>query len=341
MSSVVTFGEVMMRLATQRRERFTQAREFEVTYGGGECNVAVSLSNFGIDTTFISAIPKNDIGQSCINYIRQFGVNTNSIIRSGNRLGIYFIESGASMRASKVIYDRSGSSISEIKPGDIDWEKIFSEKNWFHFTGITPAISTQASDTCKEAAQIASDMGLVVSADMNYRKNLWSPEEAQKTMKPLMKFVDIVIGNEEDAEKCLGVSPENVDVTSGNIDPNAYKPVIEKLQNQYNFKKIAITLRESISADDNNWSAIYFDGKEIHTGKKYPVRIVDRVGGCDAFASGIIYGNLQKNWSSQQILDFAVASSAISHTFHGDFNLVSIDEVNSIAKGDTSGRVQR
>ena len=184
-------------------------------------------------------------------------------------------------------------------------------------------------------------MGLVVSADMNYRKNLWSPEEAQKTMKPLMKFVDIVIGNEEDAEKCLGVSPENVDVTSGNIDPNAYKPVIEKLQNQYNLKKIAITLRESISADDNNWSAIYFDGKEIHTGKKYPVRIVDRVGGGDAFASGIIYGNLQKNWSSQQILDFAVASSAISHTFHGDFNLVSIDEVNSIAKGDTSGRVQR
>ena len=183
-------------------------------------------------------------------------------------------------------------------------------------------------------------MGLTISADMNYRKNLWSPEEAQKTMKPLMNFVDIVIGNEEDAEKCLGVSAD-VDVTSGNIDPNAYKPVIEKLQKEYDFKKIAITLRESISADDNNWSAIYFDGKEIYIGKKYPVRIVDRVGGGDAFASGIIYGNLQKNWSSQQILDFAVASSAMSHTFHGDFNLVSIEEVNSIAKGDTSGRVQR
>ena len=340
MSSVVTFGEVMMRLATQHRERFTQSREFEVTYGGGECNVAVSLSLFGIDTTFISAIPKNDIGQACINYIRQFGVNTNSILRSGNRLGIYFLESGASMRASKVIYDRSGSSISEIKPGDIDWKKIFSGKDWFHFTGITPAISSQASEACKEAAQIASEMGLTISADMNYRKNLWSPEEAQKTMKPLMNFVDIVIGNEEDAEKCLGVSAD-VDVTSGNIDPNAYKPVIEKLQKEYDFKKIAITLRESISADDNNWSAIYFDGKEIYIGKKYPVRIVDRVGGGDAFASGIIYGNLQKNWSSQQILDFAVASSAMSHTFHGDFNLVSIEEVNSIAKGDTSGRVQR
>ncbi|MBI21651.1 MAG: 2-dehydro-3-deoxygluconokinase [Chloroflexi bacterium] len=341
MSSVVTFGEIMLRLSTDRRERFTQARNFEVTYGGGECNVAVSLSHFGIDTTFVSAIPDNDIGQACINYIRQFGVKTNEIIRTGQRLGIYFLESGASMRASKVIYDRTGSSIAEIKPGQIDWEEIFNNKKWFHFTGITPAISSSAAETCLEAAKAAVEMGLIVSADMNYRKNLWSSEKAQSIMKPLMKFVDIVIGNEEDAEKCLGISAKNINVTSGEIDPEAYKPVVQKLLDEFNFKKIAITLRESLSADDNNWSAIYFDGKNLFFGKKYPVRIVDRVGGGDAFAAGIIYGNLQEEWVSQQILDFAVASSAISHTFHGDFNLVSLEEVNSVVKGDISGRVQR
>ena len=341
MSNIVTFGEIMLRLATQRRERFTQAREFEVTYGGGECNVAVTLSNFGLDATFVSAIPDNDIGQSCINYIRQFGVDTSKILRQGKRLGIYFLESGASMRASKVVYDRASSAISEIQSNQFNWEEIFDGKSWFHFTGITPAISSTASNECMVAAKIAKKMGLTVSADMNYRKNLWTPEEAQKTMIPLMEYVDVAIGNEEDAEKCLGIAAEGVDVTAGEIDANAYESVVKNLVSKYGFKKVAITLRESHSADDNDWSAIYFDGTDILMGKKYPVRIVDRVGGGDAFCGGMIYGLNRDDWSSREVLDFAVASSAVSHTFHGDFNLVSLKEVLSVAGGDTSGRVQR
>ncbi|HIF71081.1 MAG TPA: sugar kinase [Dehalococcoidia bacterium] len=341
MVKVVTFGEVMLRLATMRRERFTQAREFEVTYGGGECNVAVSLAQFGVDATFVTAIPDNDIGQACINYIRQFGVDTGEILRQGQRLGTYYLESGASMRASKVVYDRAASSIAEIKPGDVDWEKVFDGKDWFHFTGITPAISKSAADACTEAAAAAQQMGLTVSADMNYRKNLWTSEEAQATMIPMMKYVDVSIGNEEDAEMCLGVAAEGVDVTTGEIDPNAYRPVMQELVDKFGFKKVAITLRESISADDNDWSAIYFDGDEILVGNKYPVRIVDRVGGGDSFCAAMIYGLNQDGWNSRQVLDFAVASSAMSHTFHGDFNLVSVKEVMAVAGGDTSGRVQR
>tara|TARA_B100000676_G_scaffold313439_1_gene394715 strand:+ start:12317 stop:13294 length:978 start_codon:yes stop_codon:yes gene_type:complete len=324
-----------------RRERFTQAREFEVTYGGGECNVAVSLAQFGVDATFVTAIPDNDIGQACINYIRQFGVDTTEILRQGQRLGTYYLESGAAMRASKVVYDRAASSIAEIQPGDVDWRKVFDGADWFHFTGITPAISKSAAAACTEAAKAAKELGLTVSADMNYRKNLWSPEEAQATMIPMMEHVDVSIGNEEDAEKCLGVAAEGVDVTTGEIDPNAYRPVVEELVSKFGFKKVAITLRESQSADDNDWSAIYFDGDEILVGKKYPVRIVDRVGGGDSFCAAMIYGLNQDGWDSRQVLDFAVAASAMSHTFHGDFNLVSVKEVMGVAGGDTSGRVQR
>ncbi len=341
MVKVVTFGEVMLRLATMRRERFTQASEFEVTYGGGECNVAVSLAQFGVDATFVTAIPDNDIGQACINYIRQFGVDTTEILRQGQRLGTYYLESGAAMRASKVVYDRAASSIAEIQPGDVDWRKVFDGADWFHFTGITPAISKSAAAACTEAAKAAKELGLTVSADMNYRKNLWSPEEAQATMIPMMEYVDVSIGNEEDAEKCLGVAAEGVDVTTGEIDPNAYRPVVEELVSKFGFKKVAITLRESQSADDNDWSAIYFDGDEILVGKKYPVRIVDRVGGGDSFCAAMIYGLNQDGWDSRQVLDFAVAASAMSHTFHGDFNLVSVKEVMAVAGGDTSGRVQR
>ena len=341
MVKVVTFGEVMLRLATMRRERFTQASEFEVTYGGGECNVAVSLAQFGVDATFVTAIPDNDIGQACINYIRQFGVDTTEILRQGQRLGTYYLESGAAMRASKVVYDRAASSIAEIQPGDVDWRKVFDGADWFHFTGITPAISKSAAAACTEAAKAAKELGLTVSADMNYRKNLWSPEEAQATMIPMMEYVDVSIGNEEDAEKCLGVAAEGVDVTTGEIDPNAYRPVVEELVSKFGFKKVAITLRESQSADDNDWSAIYFDGDEILVGKKYPVRIVDRVGGGDSFCAAMIYGLNQGGWDSRQVLDFAVAASAMSHTFHGDFNLVSVKEVMAVAGGDTSGRVQR
>ncbi len=341
MAKVVTFGEIMLRLATQRRERFTQAREFEVTYGGGECNVAVSLAHFGVDATFVTAIPDNEIGQACVNYVRQFGVDTSEILRQGSRLGIYFLESGAAMRASKVVYDRANAAIAELKPGTVDWEKVFQGKDWFHFTGITPAISETAAAACDEAAAAASQLGLTVSADMNYRKNLWSPEKAQSVMKPMMKYVDVSIGNEEDAEKCLGVAAEGVDVSTGEIDAEAYRPVVQELVDQFGFKKVGITLRESQSADDNDWSAIYYDDGEISMGRKYAVRIVDRVGGGDAFSAGIIYGNLQDGWTSQQVLDFAVASSAMAHTFHGDFNLVTVKEVMAVAGGDVSGRVQR
>lgn len=341
MPSVVTFGEIMLRLATQRRERFTQAREFEVTYGGGECNVAVALANFGVDAIFVTAIPDNDIGQACVNYVRQWGVDTSEIVRQGSRLGIYYLENGAAMRPSKVVYDRAASAIAEIQPGEIDWERIFQRKDWFHFTGITPAISPSAAAACEEAARVASEMGLTISADMNYRKNLWSPAEAQAVMRPLMRFVDVAIGNEEDAEMSLGIAAEGVDVTSGEIEAEAYETVINQLVDEFGFEQIGITLRESQSADDNDWSAIYFDGAETLTARKYPVRIVDRVGGGDAFAAGIIYGNLQEDWNSRQRLDFAVAASALAHTIHGDFNLVSLSEVFAVAGGDVSGRVQR
>jgi len=337
---VVTFGEVMLRLATNRRERFTQAREFEVTYGGGECNVAISLAHFGVDVSFMTALPDNDMGQACVNYIRQFGVDTSDILRQGNRLGIYYLESGASMRASKVVYDRAGSSIAELGPGDVNWDDVFDGKNWFHWTGITPAISKIAAETVGEATRQAKAKGLTVSCDFNYRKNLWSGEKAQAVMKPLMEYVDVAIGNEEDADKCLGVKAEGVDVTSGELDPEAYKPVVEELVSQFGFSQVGITLRESQSADDNDWSAIYWDGSEILIGDKYPVRIIDRVGGGDAFSAGLIYGNI-KGLESRALIDFAVASSAMAHTFHGDFNLVTEKEVLAVAGGDTSGRVQR
>ena len=341
MPSVVTFGEIMLRLATNRRERFTQAREFEVTYGGGECNVAVSLANFGIESIYVSAVPDNDIGQACINYVRQWGVDTSEVLRQGKRLGTYYLENGAAMRASKVIYDRAASSIAELRPGEVDWERIFDGSDWFHFTGITPAISASAAEACDEAAAIAKVMGLTVSADMNYRKNLWSPAEAQAVMRPMMQHVDVAIGNEEDAEMSLGIAPEGVDVTSGEIDATAYEPVVNRLVEEFDFQQIGITLRESQSADDNDWSAIYYDGSEVMMAPKYAVRIVDRVGGGDAFSAGLIYGNLQEGWTSRQTLDFATAASALAHTFHGDFNLVSVSEVMGVAAGNVSGRVQR
>lgn len=337
---VVTFGEVMMRLVPPRHERFTQAREFEATYGGGECNVAVSLAQFGIESYFVSAVPNNEIGQACLNYIRQWGVDTTHVLKQGPRLGIYFLESGASMRSSKVIYDRKSSAISELSPGKIDWASVFHGKDWYHFTGITPAISAAAAATTMEAAEAAKRAGLTVSCDFNYRKNLWEPEKAQATMRPLMEYVDVAIGNEEDSEKSLGIEAKGIDVTKGQLDPEAYISVIERLVDQFRFQKIGITLRESMSANFNEWSAIFWDGNQTHIGKKYPINIVDRVGGGDAFAAGIIYGCSQ-GLNSRNTLDFAVASSALSHTVHGDFNLVSVEEVNLIAGGDTSGRVQR
>jgi len=340
MKTVATFGEILLRLSTPKKDRFLQANNLEIEYGGGEYNVAVSLSQFGVPTKFITALPDNPIGDAALNRIRSFGIDTSSIVREGSRMGLYFLEHGAAMRPSKVVYDRARSSISEVKLGTIDWEKAFEDVGWFHFTGITPAISKEASEVTIEAAKAAKDLGLTISADMNYRKNLWTPEEAQSVMKPLMKYVDIAIGNEEDAEKCLGISAEGQDVTSGELNPEAYRSVLDKLSSEFNFKKVGITLRESISASDNNWSAVYAEGSDMHVGKKYSVHIVDRVGGGDAFSAGIIYGNLT-NMPAKETLNFAVASSALAHTIHGDLNLVSLSEVNAVAKGDTSGRVQR
>ena len=340
MKKVATFGEILLRLSTPKKERFVQANSFDVEYGGGEYNVAVSLAQFGVDTRFITALPNNQIGDTAINRIRSFGIDTNFIDRSGDRIGLYFLEHGAAMRPSKVVYDRARSSISDMTVGKIDWKEAFKDIEWFHFTGITPAISKNAAAVTKEAVEVAKSMGITVSADMNYRKNLWSPKEAQSVMKPLMMSVDIAIGNEEDAEKCLGISAENQDVTSGELNPEAYREVLSQLTSEYNFSKVGITLRESISASDNNWSAVYSEGSEMYTGNKYPIHMVDRVGGGDAFSAGIIYGNVN-NYSPQNTLNFAVASSALAHTVHGDLNLVSISEVEAVAKGDISGRVQR
>jgi 2-dehydro-3-deoxygluconokinase len=340
MKNVATLGEILVRLATPKKERFVQSNNFDIDYGGGEYNVAVSLAQFGVPTKFITALPDNPIGDVAINRIRSYGIDSSNIIRQGSRIGLYYLEHGAAMRPSKVVYDRARSSISEVELGDFNWTEIFKGTDWFHFTGITPALSKKAADVTLEAAKAAKAMGLTVSADMNYRKNLWSPEEAQKVMKPLMNYVDIAIGNEEDAEKCLGVSAENQDVTSGELNPDAYKDVLSKLFSEFQFKKIGITLRESLSASDNNWSAVYSEGDKMHVGQKYSVHMVDRVGGGDAFSAGIIYGNIQE-MSAEATLKFAVASSALAHTIHGDLNLVSLAEVNAVAEGDTSGRVQR
>ena len=345
--NVATFGEILLRLATPKKERFVQANSFDIDYGGGEYNVAVSLAQFGVPTKFITALPSNEIGEAAMNRIRSFGINTSAIRMEGERIGLYFLELGAAMRPSKIVYDRAESAISRIQPGIFDWEDAFSGIDWFHFTGITPALSKSAAETTMEAAKAAKELGLIVSADMNYRKNLWSPDEAQSVMKPLMEYVDIAIGNEEDAEKCLGVIAEGQDVTAGELNPDAYRNVIDNLISNFGFSKVGITLRESISASDNNWSAVYFDtdqeiegGGLMHIGANYPVHMVDRVGGGDAFSAGIIYGNIN-NFTPEETLNFAVASSALAHTIHGDLNLVSLSEVEAIVKGDTSGRVQR
>ncbi|MCR4425797.1 MAG: sugar kinase [Firmicutes bacterium] len=337
---VVTFGEIMLRLSPPGYQRFVQAGSFDVVYGGGEANVAVSLAGFGLDSYFVTRVPRHEIGQSAVNHLRRFGVRTDYIVRGGSRLGIYFLEMGASQRPSKVIYDRANSSISEISQGEIDWGRVFEGADWFHFTGITPALGDRAAAATLEAARTAKEMGLTVSADLNYRKNLWTPEKAREVMTGLMKYVDVVVANEEDADKVFGIRAERTDVTRGEIDSAAYRDVAAKLVEMFGFDKVAITLRESISAFDNIWSGMLFDGSEHLFSKKYPVHIVDRVGGGDAFAAGLIHGILSGK-SSRDALEFAVAASCIKHSIFGDFNLVTVDEVEALAKGDTSGRVQR
>lgn len=341
---VACFGEIMLRLAPPLNKRFIQASSFDAIYGGGEANVAVSLQNYGIDVDYISKIPNHEIGEACIQYIRKFGVNTDKVVRGGNRLGVYYLETGSSARPSKVIYDRAHSAISEADIKDFDWENLLEGITWFHWTGITPAISQNLADICLEAVKTAKNKGIIVSTDLNYRNQLWKyGKEPSDIMPELVKYCDVAIGNEEDAEKVLGISAPDTDVTSGTINAQKYKSVVEEMVKKYpNLKKVAITLRGSISASHNTWAAVLYDGKEMYQSPQYDITpIVDRVGGGDSFMGGLIYGLLTYKEDLQSALNFAVAASCLKHTIHGDFNLVSVDEVLKLMGGDASGRVSR
>lgn len=337
---VVTLGEIMLRLCTPGFDRFVQADSFEVIYGGGEANVAVSLSNYGFDAYYVTKLPKHEIGQAAVNALRRYGVHTDYIARGGDRVGIYFSETGASMRPSKVIYDRANSAIAEADVSDFDFDEIFKDAKWFHFSGITPAISKKGAEITKAAVKAAKKHGVTVSVDLNYRAKLWTPEEAQEVMRDLMQYVDVCIGNEEDASLCLGFTPKGLDVTKGKLDVKGYEVIFKEMMEEFGFKYVVSSLRESYSASDNGWSACIYDGKEFYHSKKYDVRIVDRVGGGDSFASGVICGLLDGK-STKDALEFGVAASALKHTIRGDFNMVTRAEVENLVGGDGSGRVQR
>lgn len=345
MKKVVTFGEIMLRLSPPGYLRFSQADSFDVIYGGGESNVAVSLAHFGIPSQFITRLPDNDIGQAAMMSLRKKGVDTSKIIYGGDRLGIYFLETGAVSRGSKVIYDRSHSAISEIKKGMIDWEKVFEDAQWFHWTGITPAISQGAADVCLEAIQAANEMDITVSTDLNYRAKLWNyGKEPGEVMPDLVEGCDVILGNEEDAEKHFGIHPESVDVTKGDtVDAEAYRSVCKQLMEQFpRAKKVITTLRGSISASHNSWSGVMYDGNDFLTAPTYQItHIVDRVGGGDSFMAGIIYSLITNPDDNQRALEFAVAASCLKHTIYGDANLSTVDEVEKLMEGDASGRVSR
>ena len=339
--SIVTFGEIMLRLSTPGYSRFLQANSFDVNYGGGEANVAASLAQFGLNASYVTRIPKNEIGEAALKTLRGYGVNTEYVLRGGERLGIYFLESGASQRPSKVIYDRAGAAIAEIKPGMVDWNKVFEGKTWFHITGITPALSSSAAEASIEAVQAAKKAGLTVSCDLNYRKKLWTTEQAGATMSKLMAYVDVAIANEEDCHMVFGIHAEGSDVEAGVIDAHKYQEVASKMMQRFpNLKKVAITLRESLSASDNNWSAVLYDGKAFLQSRRYAIRIVDRVGGGDSFGAGLIFG-MASGRSDADALEFAVAASCIKHTIPGDINVCSVAEVDAFIKEGGSGRVQR
>ena len=337
---VVTFGEIMLRLSPPGYQRFVQATSFDAVYGGGEANVAVSLANYGCEAHFVTKVPSHEIGQCAINALRALGVHTEFIARGGDRLGIYYCESGASQRPSKVIYDRADSSISRVGPGEFDWDAILSGASWFHFTGITPALGDRPAAATLEAVKAAKRLGVKVSADLNYRKKLWSPEKASAVMSGLMEYVDVVIGNEEDAEKVFGIKAGTSDVTRGELCHKGYREVARELVKRFGFEKVAITLRESLSASDNNWSGMLYDGAEFHLSRKYQVHTVDRVGGGDSFAGALVYALLE-GMPGQQAVEFAAAASCLKHSIIGDFNLVGLSEVQVLAGGDASGRVQR
>ena len=340
MKRVVTFGEIMLRLAPEGYYRFLQADKYGATYGGGEANVAVSLAQFGLDSRYVTKLPAHEIGQAGINSLRQFGVDTSMITRGGDRVGIYFLEKGASQRPSKVIYDRAHSSISEATGEDFDWDAIFDGADWFHFTGITPALGDNVAAICETACKKAHEKGITISCDLNYRNKLWSREKAGEVMAKLCEYVDVCIANEEDAGDVFGIRAENTDVTTGKVNHEGYKEVAKKLADRFGFKKVAITLRESISANDNNWAAMLYENGEYFFSKKYAVRIVDRVGGGDSFGAGLIYSSLME-YDAQKSIEFAVAASCLKHSIEGDFNCVSVAEVEKLSGGDGSGRVQR
>ena len=344
MKKVVTFGEVMMRLATPDFLRFGQSESLTATFGGGEANVAVSLAQFGLTVDYVTRLPENDFGKACMMELRRFGVGVDHIVWGGDRLGIYFLETGAVSRGSKVIYDRAHSAVSEIKPGMVDWDKVFDQAGWFHWTGITPAISQSAAEVCLEAIRIAGQKGITVSCDLNFRKNLWKyGKKASEVVPDLIAGTDIVLGNEEDAAMVLGIHPEGVEVTSGHVDAGAYVSVSQQIMQRFpKVRQVITTLRGSVSASHNTWSGVLWDGQKLFEAPVYQItHIVDRVGGGDSFMAGLIYGLITWPDDQQKALEFAVAASCLKHTIYGDFNRVTVEEVMKLMQGDGSGRVAR
>jgi 2-dehydro-3-deoxygluconokinase len=338
---VVLFGELMMRLSTKRHERIVQAREFDVSYSGAEANLGVALQAMGIDSFLVSSLPTNAVGEACLYYLRQFGMNLDNVKRNGFRLGIYYVETGAAQRPSTFLYNRKGSSITELRPGDYDWERIFAGKHWFHFTGITPALADSVADITKEACAAAKKKGVTVSCDLNFRRKLWSQEKARQVMTDLMQYVDVLFTNEEEAETVFGIKARETDCKAGKLNVLGYEDVAAQLHETFKLKHVSISLRGSISATANDWSGMLYDGRRCYTSRKYRIDyIVDRVGGGDAYSSGIIYG-LLTGQDLQESVDFAAAASCLKHSIHGDFNLVSFDEILALMGGDASGRIQR
>ena len=341
MGRVVTFGEIMLRLSPNGFYRFFQNDQLQATFGGAEANVAVSLANFGVDVSFVTKLPSHAIGQGAVSSLRSFGVDTSKIVFGGNRLGIYFLEKGANQRVSMCIYDRAGSAIAEAKTSDFEWDDIFKDADWFHFTGITPALSSDVFMICKEACIAAKAKNITVSCDLNYRSKLWSQEAAEVSMSDLCSYVDICIANEEDAKNVFGIEADNTNVYEGKINKAGYKDVAEKMNERFGFKYIAFTLRTSHSATANDWTGMLYDGEHFYYAKEYHIsNIVDRVGGGDSFGAGLIYG-IRKGYDCQKIIEFAVASSALKHSIEGDLNRISVPEVEKLMFGDASGRIQR
>lgn len=340
MAKIITLGEIMLRLSPMGNNRFLQGDEFRIIPGGGEANVAVSLANYGHDVYFVSKLPQHEIGQIAVNALRRYGVHTGWIARGGDRVGLYYAETGASMRPSKVIYDRAHSAIAEATPDDFNFDAIMEDAQWFHWSGITPAISDRAAELTKQACEAAKRHGVTVSVDLNFRKKLWTSEKAISVMRPLMQYVDVCIGNEEDAQLCLGFKPD-ADVEGGKTDASGYHTIFKQMAQEFGFKYVASTLRESFSATHNGWKALIYDGTHFYESKRYDIEpIIDRVGGGDSFSAGLIHGLLTKD-NQAEALEFAVAASALKHTINGDFNLVSIEEVEALVAGNANGRVQR